>query len=180
MDNMPVSSNSALGLIEVHGFVGAVEGADASLKAASVSLVGVEAVKGGITTVMITGEVAAVKAGVEAARAALAKIGIQSKTHVIARMAEDTAMLVNAQSSNIKDRKGHNLMRGKSMLKQRSSSACKYVADVQGSTPPEKMTMQELRSHARKIGLSDSKVRVAKKDELLKLVNKFIVEGKEE
>ena len=60
---MTVSSNSALGLIEVYGFIGAVEGADASLKAASVSLVGVETVKGGITTVMITGDVAAVKAG---------------------------------------------------------------------------------------------------------------------
>ncbi len=44
---------------------------------------------------MITGEVAAVKAGVEAAKAALIKIGIQPKTHVIARMADDT--MINAR-----------------------------------------------------------------------------------
>lgn len=177
---MTVSSNSALGLIEVYGFIGAVEGADASLKAASVSLVGVEAVRGGITTVMITGEVAAVKAGVEAARAALIKIGIQPKTHVIARMAEDTAVMINAQCNDIKNRKDPDLTAGRSMLKQRSSSAYKYIPDVRAHASPEKMTMQELRSHARKIGISDSKVRVAKKAELLKLVNKFIVEGKEE
>ena len=177
---MPVSSNSALGLIEVYGFIGAVEGADASLKAASVSLVGVEAVKGGITTVMITGEVAAVKAGVEAAKAALIKIGIQPKTHVIARMADDTALLINARPQNFKDRKGPGFITAGSTLKQKPQLINEKVSDVQADPSPEKMTMQELRSYARKIGLPDSKVRVAKKDKLLKLVNKFIIEGKEE
>ena len=177
---MPVSSNSALGLIEVYGFIGAVEGADASLKAACVSLVGVEAVKGGITTVMITGEVAAVKAGVEAAKAALIKIGIQPRTHVIARIAEDTALMINAQAINFKDKKGPGFITGKPTLKQESPLINKQVSGVQAYSSPEKMTMQELRSYARKIGLPDSKVRVAKKDKLLRLVNKFITEGKEE
>ena len=177
---MPVSSNSALGLIEVYGFIGAVEGADASLKAASVSLVGVEAVKGGITTVMITGEVAAVKAGVEAAKAALLKIGIQPKTHVIARMAEDTARMVNSKSAYIKDISDPALISRGATFKQRSSSTDKHVPNVMGYISPEKMTMQELRSYARKIAIPDSKVRVAKKDELLELVKKYIIEGKEE
>ncbi len=175
---MTVSSNSALGLIEVYGFIGAVEGADASLKAASVSLVGVETVKGGITTVMITGDVAAVKAGVEAAKASLLKIGIQARTHVIARMAEDTAALINEHGS--KDSKTPDLTNMKSKHRQQSPVTYKSVPDAGGHAHPEKMTMQELRSYARKIGIPDSKVRIVKKNELLELIKEFTSEGKEE
>ena len=177
---MSISSNSALGLIEVYGFIGAIEGADASLKAASVSLVGVEAVKGGITTVMITGNVAAVKAGIEAAEAALMKIGIKSKTHVIPRIAEDTARMINAHDECLKNKKSRGFISKVSWSLEKATVVDNQNINSNRSVSFEKMTMQELRSYARKIGIPDTKVRIAKKEELLKLVKLFITEGKEE
>lgn len=76
---------STLGLIETYGFVGAVEALDTAVKAANVELVNCEFVKGGIVTVLITGEVAAVKAAIEASAVAVDKLGVLRNTHVIAR-----------------------------------------------------------------------------------------------
>ena len=59
---------SALGLIETKGLVAAIEAADAMLKAASVELVGTEKIGSGLVTIMVTGEVGAVKAATEAGR----------------------------------------------------------------------------------------------------------------
>lgn len=77
---------STLGLIETYGFVGAVEALDTAVKAANVELVNCEFVKGGIVTVLITGEVAAVKAAIEASAVAVDKLGVLRNTHVIARV----------------------------------------------------------------------------------------------
>ncbi|MEG1255501.1 BMC domain-containing protein [Clostridium sp.] len=75
----------ALGLIEVYGYLGAIEAADIALKAANVNLVGCEKVKGGLVTVKIKGDVSAVKAAVEAAEVAVAKLNVLVGTHVISR-----------------------------------------------------------------------------------------------
>lgn len=76
---------STLGLIETYGFIGAVEALDVAAKAANVELVSCEFVKGGIVTIIITGEVASVKASVEAAAIAVERLGVLRSTHVIAR-----------------------------------------------------------------------------------------------
>lgn len=81
-------NKSTLGLIETYGFVGAVEALDVSLKASNVELVSCEFVKGGIVTILITGDVASVKASVEASAAAVEKLGTLRNTHVIARTDE--------------------------------------------------------------------------------------------
>lgn len=60
--------NEALGLIEVTGFLGAVVAADTCLKAANVELIRCEVIKGGLTTVELTGDVGAVNAAVEAGK----------------------------------------------------------------------------------------------------------------
>ena len=91
---MPEKVSGALGLIETRGLVGAVEAADAMVKAASVHLVGHEQVGGGLVCVMVRGDVGAVKAAVDAGAAAAAKVGEVISVHVIPRPhAESEAVL---------------------------------------------------------------------------------------
>jgi len=78
-------SNNALGMIETKGLVGAVEAADAMVKAANVSLVGKSKVGGGLVTVMVRGDVGAVKAAVDAGAAAAKNVGELVSIHVIPR-----------------------------------------------------------------------------------------------
>ncbi|MDR3336953.1 MAG: BMC domain-containing protein [Treponema sp.] len=78
-------SQEALGLIETKGLVGAIEAADAMVKAANVTLIGKELVGGGLVTVMVRGDVGAVKASVEAGGAAAARVGEVLSVHVIPR-----------------------------------------------------------------------------------------------
>lgn len=85
----------ALGLVEVIGFVTAVEAADAALKAANVQLLGIEKVDGGIVTVELVGDVDAVKASVEAGGAAANRVGPLRATHVIARADESVMQMLN-------------------------------------------------------------------------------------
>lgn len=76
---------NALGMIETKGLVGAVEAADAMVKAANVELVGREQVGGGLVTVMVRGDVGAVKAAVDAGAAAAKNVGELLSIHVIPR-----------------------------------------------------------------------------------------------
>ncbi|QJB57071.1 BMC domain-containing protein [Pseudodesulfovibrio sp. zrk46] len=78
-------SNNALGMIETKGLVGAVEAADAMVKAANVTLVGKSKVGGGLVTVMVRGDVGAVKAAVDAGAAAAKNVGELVSIHVIPR-----------------------------------------------------------------------------------------------
>ena len=75
----------ALGMIETKGLVGAVEAADAMVKAANVTLIGKVMVGGGIVTVMVRGDVGAVKAATDAGAAAAGKVGELISVHVIPR-----------------------------------------------------------------------------------------------
>ncbi|RCK74567.1 MAG: Ethanolamine utilization protein similar to PduA/PduJ [Ignavibacteriae bacterium] len=75
----------ALGLIETRGLIGAIEAADAATKAAEVKLVGKEKIRGGFVTIKVVGDVAAVKAAVDAGAAAAARVGELISTHVIPR-----------------------------------------------------------------------------------------------
>ncbi len=73
----------ALGMIETRGFVGMVEASDAMVKAARVRLVGYEKVGGGYVAAIVRGDVAAVRAAVDAGMAAASKVGELVSTHVI-------------------------------------------------------------------------------------------------
>ena len=80
-----MSSSNALGMIETKGLVGAVEAADAMVKAANVNLIGRTQVGGGLVTVMVRGDVGAVKAAVDAGAAAAKAVGELISVHVIPR-----------------------------------------------------------------------------------------------
>jgi len=73
----------ALGMVETRGLVGAIEAADAMVKAANVKLVGKEKVGSGLVTVMVRGDVGAVKAAVDAGAAAAKRVGELFSVHVI-------------------------------------------------------------------------------------------------
>jgi microcompartment protein CcmL/EutN len=77
--------SDALGLIETKGFVGMVEAADAMVKAAKVELVGYEKIGGGYVTAIVRGDVAAVKAAVEAGARGAERVGELVSVHVIPR-----------------------------------------------------------------------------------------------
>ena len=75
----------ALGMVETRGLVAAIEAADAMVKAANVVLVGSEKIGSGLVSVMVRGDVGAVKAATEAGSAAAARLGEVVATHVIPR-----------------------------------------------------------------------------------------------
>jgi len=78
-------ASEALGLIETKGFVAAIEAADAMVKAANVTLAGYKKVGAGLVTVMIKGDVGAVKAATDAGAASAARVGEVISVHVIPR-----------------------------------------------------------------------------------------------
>jgi ethanolamine utilization protein EutM len=84
----------ALGFIETKGFVAAVEAADSALKAANVSLVGQKRVGSGLVAVILTGDVAAVKAAVEAGTESASNVGQVVATQVIASPHEDMRAMI--------------------------------------------------------------------------------------
>ena len=80
-----MAAMQALGMIETKGLVASIEAADAMVKAANVTLVGKEHVGGGLVTVMVRGDVGAVKASVDAGAAAAERVGELVSIHVIPR-----------------------------------------------------------------------------------------------
>lgn len=80
----------ALGLIETKGLVGAIEAADAMVKAANVHVVGTREIGGGLVTVLVRGDVGAVKAATDAGAVAAGKAGEVVSVHVIPRPHDET------------------------------------------------------------------------------------------
>ncbi len=93
----------ALGMVETRGLVGAIEAADAMVKAANVVLVGKEQIGAGLVTVMVRGDVGAVKAAVEAGSAAAGRVGELKSTHVIPRPHSDVEGILPKQKADKKE-----------------------------------------------------------------------------
>ena len=84
----------ALGMVETRGWIGAIEAADAMVKAANVRLIGKEQIGYGLVTAMVRGDVGAVKAAVDAGAAAAKKVGEIVSIHVIPRPHSDTEKIL--------------------------------------------------------------------------------------
>ena len=91
-----MTQKEALGMIETRGLVAAIEAADAMLKAANVELVGTEKIGSGLVSVMVRGDVGAVKAAVEAGGASATRLGEIIATHVIPRPHSDVEKILPA------------------------------------------------------------------------------------
>ena len=89
-----MANMQALGMIETKGLVGSVEAADVMVKAANVTLTGKVLVGGGLVTVMVRGDVGAVKAAVDAGAAAAERVGELISIHVIPRPHADVEMIL--------------------------------------------------------------------------------------
>lgn len=84
----------ALGMVETKGLIGAIEAADAMVKAANVQLLGKEQIGGGYVTVMVRGDVGAVKAATDAGAAAAQRVGDLVSVHVIPRPHADVESIL--------------------------------------------------------------------------------------
>ena len=91
-------SLEALGMVETKGFVGAVEAADAMVKAANVQLIGKEYIGAGYVTIFVRGDVGAVKAATDAGAAAAKRVGELASVHVIPRPHTDVEMILPQSS----------------------------------------------------------------------------------
>lgn len=87
----------ALGLVETRGLVGSIEAADAMVKAANVRLVGYQQIGGGLVTVMVRGDVGAVKAATDVGAEAAARVGEVVSVHVIPRPHADVETILPNQ-----------------------------------------------------------------------------------
>ena len=87
-------SLEALGMVETRGLVAAIEAADQMCKAANVTLIGTEKIGSGLVTVMVRGDVGAVKSSVEAGSSAAGALGELIATHVIPRPHNDVEMIL--------------------------------------------------------------------------------------
>jgi len=88
----------ALGMVETRGLIGSIEAADAMVKAANVVLIGSEYVGGGYVTVMVRGDVGAVKAATDAGAAAAKRVAELVSEHVIPRPHENVEMILPQRS----------------------------------------------------------------------------------
>ncbi|MCI6443580.1 MAG: BMC domain-containing protein [Clostridia bacterium] len=87
-------SMEALGMVETRGLTAAIEAADSMVKAAQVTLIGTEKIGSGLVTVMVRGDVGAVKAAVEAGAANASRLGELVATHVIPRPHQDVEKIL--------------------------------------------------------------------------------------
>ena len=89
-----IPNTNALGMVETRGLVGAIEAADAMVKSANVQLIGKEQIGGGLVTVMVRGDVGAVKSATDAGAAAAEKVGELISVHVIPRPHNEVELIL--------------------------------------------------------------------------------------
>ena len=164
----------ALGMIETRGLVASVEAADAMVKAAEVTLACKEHVGGGLVTVMVRGEVAAVKAAVDAGAAAAERVGELVAVHVIPRPHEEVETILSPPPAAP--------VRASPRRAQEQAPAPARVCE--GAPDDETlagMSVASLRTAARELGLTSMTrrdIRFAKKEQLIAAIRAFRDQGK--
>ena len=178
----------ALGMIEVYGYLTAVEALDSALKAANVSRLGVEKVRGGLVTVLVEGDVGAVKAAMDASAAAAERVGTVISVHVIPRPADDvTRMLKGGKEPEEptppepEEPSEPEISSEPDTLSEPESEAVKAE---EGEKAPQDVTVEEmqtmgvdaLRRLARALEIKNmtrAEIRFAKKQELIQKITEF-------
>jgi Carbon dioxide concentrating mechanism/carboxysome shell protein len=194
----------ALGMIEVYGYLAAVEALDAALKAANVKLVQVTKVSGGLVSVLVTGDVGATKAAIDSAAASAERVGKVVSVHVIPRPAKDIERMLGGspERSDPTDNGGGSLYDAGhenaakepevQTVETRTDDTDNMDADEgktnsgetvsvdSGEFTPDKlkaMTVQDLRAAARNMEVTNmtrKDIRFAKKEELIKKISEFL------
>lgn len=148
-------------------FLGAVVAADTCLKAANVELIQCEVIRGGLTTVELTGDVGAVNAAIEAGKAATEDLGCLVSSHVIARMSEDTKALfvpqeeVKPQPKEVKQEEPKEVIQQVVEVKTNTKSAEKKLRAM------KVIDLRKLAYTLDNVPIPKSKIKYANKDKLV-------------
>lgn len=186
---------NALGMIETCGLVASIEAADAMVKAASVTLISKTHVGGGLVTVMVEGDVGAVKAATDAGAAAAERVGELISVHVIPRPAADVAHILDRKPEPKPEPEPEppapepepepevpepeEAAHTEEMKEEQPEEAHAEKMDLSELTPEAlgKMTVAKLRIVARELGttgMSRRDIRFAKKEDLIERITKAL------
>lgn len=172
---------NALGMIETRGLVASIEAADAMVKAASVTLISKTHVGGGLVTVMVEGDVGAVKAATDAGAAAAERVGELISVHVIPRPAADVAHILDRrpEPKPEPEPEPEEAAHTEEMKEEQPEEAPAEKMDLLELTPEAlgKMTVAKLRIVARELGttgMSRRDIRFAKKEDLIERITKAL------
>ena len=178
----------ALGMIEVYGYLTAVEALDSALKAANVSRLGVEKVRGGLVTVLVEGDVGAVKAAMDASAAAAERVGTVISVHVIPRPADDVTRMLKGGKEPEKPTPPEPEKPSEPEISSEpdtlSEPESEAVKAEEGEKAPQDVTVEEmqtmgvdaLRRLARALEIKNmtrAEIRFAKKQELIQKITEF-------
>ena len=178
----------ALGMIEVYGYLTAVEALDSALKAANVSRLGVEKVRGGLVTVLVEGDVGAVKAAMDASAAAAERVGTVIRVHVIPRPAEDVTRMLKGGKEPEEPTPPEPEKPSEPEISSEpdtlSEPESEAVKAEEGEKAPQDVTVEEmqtmgvdaLRRLARALEIKNmtrAEIRFAKKQELIQKITEF-------
>ena len=161
-------------MIETRGLVASVEAADAMVKAAEVTLACKEHVGGGLVTVMVRGEVAAVKAAVDAGAAAAERVGELVAVHVIPRPHEEVETILSpppAAPVRVSPRRAQ----------EQAPAPARVCEGAPDDETLAGMSVASLRTAARELGLTSMTrrdIRFAKKEQLIAAIRAFRDQGK--
>ena len=181
----------ALGMIEVYGYLTAVEALDSALKAANVTRLDVVKVRGGLVTVLVEGDVGAVKAAMDASAAAAERIGTVVSVHVIPRPASDVERMLKGPGGGPKTEppKAEPEPKPEAPEPEKPAQAAmpepaeperKPEAGKAAAVTPEEMkamSVDGLRRLARELeipSMTRAEIRYAKKQELIQKITEFI------
>lgn len=166
----------ALGMIEVRGYLGAVSATDAALKAADVELNNAEVIRGGLTTVELIGDVAAVKAAVDAGAKEAQDLNCLITQHVIARVDEQTKIVTTSKNKPKINRNEQEELVVEDTSKKDSPSESEDHSSESKETLKEQLTKEkvvELRKRAYQMNISTlkkSEIKTATKKDLIKAI----------
>ena len=178
----------ALGMIEVYGYLTAVEALDSALKAANVSRLGVEKVRGGLVTVLVEGDVGAVKAAMDASAAAAERVGTVISVHVIPRPANDVTRMLKGGKEPEEPTPPEPEKPSEPEISSEpdtlSEPESEAVKAEEGEKAPQDVTVEEmqtmgvdaLRRLARALEIKNmtrAEIRFAKKQELIQKITEF-------
>lgn len=178
----------ALGMIEVYGYLTAVEALDSALKAANVSRLGVEKVRGGLVTVLVEGDVGAVKAAMDASVAAAERVGTVISVHVIPRPADDVTRMLKGGKEPEEPTPPEPEKPSEPEISSEpdtlSEPESEAVKAEEGEKAPQDVTVEEmqtmgvdaLRRLARALEIKNmtrAEIRFAKKQELIQKITEF-------
>ena len=176
----------ALGMIETRGLVAAIEAADAMVKAANVTLLCEERVGGGLVTVLVQGDVGAVKAATDAGAAAAERVGQLISVHVIPRPHQEVGGMLGladpqdpVPAAEEPPKQPEPKPQPEPQPDPEAEEEPEEAVDASALTPAalEEMTVVKLRAVARQVGLDSmtrKEIRFAKKEELVEALNRHL------